>query len=100
MSEARSEIPEARLRRMQMRAARRGTKEMDLVLGPFARDRLAAMDDAGLRLFDRLLEENDNELWLWVTRPEIVPPQYAALMDAIRAHAGLSGRVSEGLSGD
>ncbi|HHL19956.1 MAG TPA: succinate dehydrogenase assembly factor 2 [Aliiroseovarius sp.] len=94
MPEPRSETPEARLRRLQMRAARRGTKEMDLVLGPFARDRLAAMDDAGLMLFDRLLEENDNDLWLWVTRPEIVPPEYAALMDDIRAHAGLSVPVS------
>ncbi len=85
-----SETRENRLKRMTLRAMRRGTKEMDLVLGPFARDRLAGMDEAGLDLFDRLLAENDNDLWLWVTRPETVPAPYQALLSELRAHAGLS----------
>jgi antitoxin CptB len=39
----------ARIKRMRMRAWRRGIKEMDLILGPYADERLAAMppDDAG-----------------------------------------------------
>ena len=35
------ETYEARLKRMQMRSMRRGIKEMDLILGQFARERLA-----------------------------------------------------------
>ncbi len=38
-----------------MRSWRRGTKEMDLVLGPFAEAHLAAMDPALLALYDALL---------------------------------------------
>ncbi len=72
-----------------MRAARRGTKEMDLVLGPYARDRLTALDAAGLDLFERLLEENDNDLWRWVTNPGAVPDEYVRLMEDIRGHSGL-----------
>ena len=37
------ESAEVRLKRLTMRSWRRGTKEMDLVLGPFADARLAAM---------------------------------------------------------
>ena len=37
------ETAEARLKRMAMRSWRRGTKEMDLVLGPFADAHLAGL---------------------------------------------------------
>ena len=60
------ETAEARLKRMRMRSWRRGTKEMDIVLGPFADARLAGMDAAGLALYDRLLEENDQDLMAWL----------------------------------
>jgi antitoxin CptB len=60
------ETAEARLKRMAMRSWRRGTKEMDLVLGPFADAHLAAMTGAELDLYDRLLEENDQTLMSWL----------------------------------
>ncbi len=85
------EPDELRLRRMRMRACRRGTKEMDLVLGGFARDRLEALEPRELALFDRLLGESDTDLWLWVTMPEKTPPAYAGLLAHIREHAGLGG---------
>lgn len=60
------ETPQARLKRMAMRSWRRGTKEMDLVLGPYADAHLAAMSDADLMIYDVLLEENDQDLLPWV----------------------------------
>ena len=45
-----------------MRSWRRGMKEMDIILGPYAEARLAAMDDASLARYDRLLGENDQDL--------------------------------------
>ena len=39
---------EARLKRIVMRSWRRGTREMDLILGPFAEAELAAMDAESL----------------------------------------------------
>lgn len=48
-----SEAPEARLRRLRMRSWRRGTKEMDLILGGFAESRLGGLDEATLAQIGR-----------------------------------------------
>ena len=86
---AHKEPHEIRLKRMGLRAMRRGTKEMDLVLGKYARDRLAGMDPGALDHFERFMEEGDNDLWSWITGQVAVPAQYKALIDDIRIHAGL-----------
>lgn len=57
-----TETAEARLKRMGMRSWRRGTKEMDLILGPFADAHLAGMAHGKLALYDQLLDENDQDL--------------------------------------
>ncbi len=82
-----SETAEARLKRMRMRSARRGIKEMDLILGGFATDRLAAMDAAALDAYDALLAENDQDLYAWVTGQAAPPPRLAPLIAEIAAHA-------------
>ena len=61
-----AETAEARLKRMRMRSWRRGTKEMDLVFGPWADSHLDGLPVAQLDLFDRLLEENDQDLMAWL----------------------------------
>jgi antitoxin CptB len=82
-----SETPEARLKRLSMRSHRRGIKEMDLILGAYARDRLAAMDEDGLRLYDAMLAENDQDLYRWVTGQAPAPDRFSALIGDISAHA-------------
>ena len=67
-----------------MRSWRRGTKEMDLILGPFADERLGAMDDPALDLYDALLEEGDGDLYAWVAGRDPPPARYDALLAAIR----------------
>jgi len=57
-----TETAEARLKRMRMRSWRRGTKEMDLILGPYADARLATMAEAWLLLYDLVLDLNDQDL--------------------------------------
>jgi len=75
-----SETKEARLKRLRMRAWRRGTKEMDLVMGPFADARLAGMDEATLSAFDTLQSENDQDLMQWVLGQVPPPAPHAALV--------------------
>lgn len=82
-----SETSEARLKRMRMRSWRRGTKEMDLILGPWADAKLAAMDEPTLALYDQLLEENDQDLYPWVSGAQPCPPQYLGLLSEIAAFA-------------
>lgn len=67
MAETIAETPEHRLRRLHMRSWRRGMKEMDLILGHFADDCLAGLGPEELALYERLLSENDQDLYLWVT---------------------------------
>jgi antitoxin CptB len=86
------ETPEARLKRMAMRSWRRGTKEMDLVLGPYADAALAGMGPEQLDLYDSLLEENDQDLLPWVLGQVAAPPHFGPLLaeiaDFARARLG------------
>lgn len=77
------ETQEARLKRMTMRSWRRGTKEMDLILGPYSDGNLARMDDAALTLYDQLLEENDQDLYAMILGQQDCPPHLATLLGEI-----------------
>jgi antitoxin CptB len=66
------ETAEARLKRMRMRSWRRGTKEMDLVLGPYA---------------DAHLAENDQDLMAWILGQSAPPPAISGLLGRIAGFA-------------
>ena len=77
------ETAEARLKRMAMRSWRRGTKEMDLILGPYGDANLAGMDEDKLKIYDLLLEENDQDLLPWVLGQFPAPAHLADLIAEI-----------------
>ncbi|SDE13156.1 antitoxin CptB [Paracoccus isoporae] len=85
------ETPENRLKRLRMRSWRRGMKEMDLILGPFADAELAGLTDALLADYEQLLAENDQDLYRWIvarSRHEAAGPEaLSALLDRIAASA-------------
>ena len=78
---------EATARRLRIRAWRRGTKEMDLILGPYADAHLDGMDAEGLARFEALMEENDQDLYQWVSGALPAPQEHAALIGRISRHA-------------
>lgn len=82
-----AETAEARRKRMAMRSWRRGTKEMDLVLGPFADAHLATLDEVDLALYDRLLLENDQDLMAWILGQSAPPPDLAPLLTRVAGFA-------------
>ncbi len=53
---------ELRRRRARYRAEHRGTKELDLILGPFAVAHLWQFDEDQLDDFEQLLEEQEGDL--------------------------------------
>jgi antitoxin CptB len=75
-----NETRDARLKRMKIRSWRRGIKEMDLILGPYADAELIGMDDEALDLFDALLLENDQDLYQWVSGQSETPERFANLI--------------------
>jgi antitoxin CptB len=81
------ETAEARLKRMTMRSWRRGTKEMDLVLGPYADANLAGLGPVELDLYDALLAENDQDLMAWILGQDAPPDRIAPLLARIAAFA-------------
>ncbi len=78
-----SELHEHRLKRLKMRSMRRGIKEMDLILTAYADDTLPLMDDAALTNYDDLLNENDHDLYQWVTGQVPAPERFEALVARI-----------------
>ena len=63
-----------RRRRLRYRAWHRGTKEMDLVLGPFADAHLDRLGSPELDRLEALMDEEDTDLLKWVMGQEAVPP--------------------------
>lgn len=42
-------------------------KEMDLILGPFADTELSGLTEAEIAVYEAILDENDQDLYLWTT---------------------------------
>ena len=62
-----------RRRRLRYRAWHRGTKEMDLVLGPYADAHAEALGPDELTRLERRMDEEDTDLLKWVMGQESVP---------------------------
>ena len=76
-----------RRRRLRYRAWHRGTKEMDLVLGPFADAHLEGFGTQELDRLETLMDEEDTDLLKWVMGQEPVPPDAdAELLGTIIAY--------------
>lgn len=77
------ESPAQRLSRLRYRSWRRGTREMDLLLGPFADRHLAGMDEAELAAYERLLDVSEPTLMAWLTGQAEPPPETDPTMRAL-----------------
>ena len=65
-------------KRLLWRATHRGIREMDLILGGFAKARVASMDAADLLALAAIIDLPDRELLTWATKLTPVPPEYAS----------------------
>jgi antitoxin CptB len=77
------------LRKLHFRSHHRGSKESDVILGGYADAHLAGMSSEELELFERFLEESDQDIWDWtmgVSEPE--KQEYHALIASLRAQYG------------
>lgn len=76
-----------RRKRLKYRSWHRGTKEMDLLLGPFADARLDGFDAAALREYEAVLEVPEPDLYEWILG-RAVPPSSArsSVLDLLIAH--------------
>lgn len=82
-----NETRAARLGRITFRAWRRGFREADLVLGPFAEQVGPGLQDEELDALEALLaEDDDHALYAWIIQSAPTPAKHQGpVMDKIRA---------------
>ena len=87
---------DARLKKLKLRAWRRGFKEADLILGPFADKHVSSFSEEQLDWFEALLDQPDQDLYGWILEREPTPAEFdGPLMDQLKlfrdeAHKGIS----------
>lgn len=73
------------LARLRWRA-RRGTRELDALLGGWLDDRYEGADSVTRQAFDELLDNQDPDLWDWIMGHAQAPrADWQAIIDDIRA---------------
>ncbi len=76
-----------RRKRMLYRAWHRGIREMDLILGQFAEDRIADLPEEQLDALEAIMAEEDGDLIKWINGEKPVPEQYRTpLFDEIASY--------------
>jgi len=80
---------EHRLKRLKIRAWRRGMKEMDLILGTFVNEQAAGLSGAELDALEALMAENDADIYPWFTDQAPVPPEHAVILQKIKGDVKL-----------
>lgn len=71
-----------RRRRIRYRAWKRGTREMDLVMGRFVDAEVATWSAPEIDEFERLIDELDGDLFAWMTGKAAIPSVYECGMFA------------------
>jgi antitoxin CptB len=80
------ETSEARRKRLIWRASHRGTREMDLLLGGFARSQVACFSETELDELETIVGLSDQELMGWILGSVPVPQRQAtAILKALLA---------------
>lgn len=70
-------MDETRLKRLRFRAWRRGFREADLILGPFADSHVQNLTEAEVEAFERLLDLPDHDVYAWIIGAAPAPPMHA-----------------------
>jgi len=85
-----------RRKKLKFRAWRRGFREIDLILGPFADETLAEMDEARLCEFEALLDAPDQDVFAWIMEAAKAPAEFrtGTLRDLQEFRMTLSDRLS------
>lgn len=79
-------IDEARHKKLKLRAWRRGFREADLILGPFADKHVSGFSETELDWFEALLEVPDQDLYGWILEREPTPTEFdGPLMNQLKA---------------
>jgi antitoxin CptB len=74
-TDLRREDLDVRRKRLHFRAWHRGMREVDLLLGRFADETIASLDESELAGFETLLDVPDRQILAWLTGEAAVPAE-------------------------
>ena len=81
-----AEDRDTRLKRLRLRSWRRGTKEMDLILGSFADEQMPLLSDAELDAHEVIMAEHDHDLYQWISGQVEVPEEIRPALNRVTEH--------------
>jgi len=80
-----AENQQTRLKKLHYRSWHRGCKETDVILGHFADSHLEGLSTAQLDVYERLLDEQDADIWNWLIGKELPTRQeYTPVIKLLR----------------
>ena len=65
-----------RIKKLMHRSGYRGFKEVDLILGGFAKAHAAELSETEFSQFETLLEEKDHDIFDWITGAQPTPSKF------------------------
>ena len=71
-------------KRLSIRSWRRGTKELDLILGQFSDKNLKALKISELKLYEKFLSNDDYLIYNWLFSKEDSPKIFKSLIKRIQ----------------
>ena len=71
-------------KKLSIKSWRRGTKELDLILGGFSDNNLVKLELAELDLYERLLSNDDYLIYDWLFGKQEGPKIFASLIKQIQ----------------
>jgi len=86
MQQTMNEINNSRLKRLIFRSVHRGCKETDLIFGQFATQTLPTLQGAELDAYERLLDEDDADIWQWLIEKQTPEPEYVSLINQLKTY--------------
>jgi len=71
-------------KRLSIRSWRRGTKELDLILGQFSDKNLKELKISELKLYEKFLSNDDHLIYNWLFEKEDSPRIFKSLVKQIK----------------
>ena len=71
-------------KKLSIKSWRRGTKELDLILGRFSDNNLFRLEKDELNLYEQLLSNDDHVIYDWLFGKEESPKTFSAIIKQIQ----------------
>ena len=71
-------------KKLSIRSWRRGTKELDLILGRFSDENITKLEISELDLYEQLLSNEDHLIYNWLFEKEESPKIFKILVEKIK----------------